>query len=247
MEATFVIKRKFRTFIRQNSVAKVKKKFEVFGDAFVEITLGDPKLPMLASGEYITSVQDVELIQTARKMLDDFRAEAVPMLEEFRGILAHVNAVTRQLEEREGTVGRLIGDPEWAQQVDGMLKDLKSTTAQLPAIAGKLEAATAQFQQIVAAVDKSAGHFPALTERADGILSGVNQVVTNVQLVSAGLTGEVANVAGVLLQAEATLREIERLVEGLQRHWLVRRYMTPEEAVPLLRAYEVRSAEGGRP
>ena len=56
----------------------------------------------------------------------------------------------------------------------------------------------------------------------------------DVSIVTGGLTGQVANVQAVLLQAESTLRETQRLIEGVQRHWLVRSYIDQDGATPML-------------
>ena len=227
MATTFVLQRKFARFVHEDSVAKVKKKFEVAGDAYVEITLGSGTQPLLRSGQYIACVKDEELIQAAKKMVDDFRSAAVPMLDEIKQILAHVNAITGQLREQEGTVGRLIGDPEWARSVDGIVKDVRQTAGQLPGVADKLDAIMKDMQRLAQTLNATADQLPAIGKEA-------GEAVGNVRTVTGSLTGQVANVEGVLLQAESMLRETQRLVEGLQRHWIVRKYVEQEGATPLM-------------
>lgn len=227
METVFVIKGRFGKFVRTDSVAKVKKKFQVAGDAFVEITLGNAQQPLMKSGTYIQCVQDVELIETARKMLDDFRAAAVPMLDEFRGILSHVNGVTAQLEKKEGAAGKFIGDPAMAAMIEGIVNDIRKTSVQLPDVARRLESAMTNVEAIGVSLSATAARFPA-------IATGAGEVVNDVRVVTGGLTGQTANVQGVLLEAESALRETRVLIEGLQKHWLVRRYIEEEGVSPML-------------
>jgi hypothetical protein len=62
------------------------------------------------------------------------------------------------------------------------------------------------------------------------------------------LTGEVVGVQGVVLQAQESLRELERLVEGLQNHWLIRGGMKVPESTDLLPAtLPAAPAAGGAP
>ncbi len=227
METTFVLHQKFGTFVHEDSIAKVKKKFEVAGDAYVEITLGSGSKPRLAGGSTMPCVKDEELIQAAKKMVDDFSAAAVPMLEEIKQILANVNTITRQLGEKEGTIGRLIGDPEWAKQVDGIVKDVRQTSGQLPALAEKLDSIMKDVQKLGRTLNVTADRLPAIGQKAE-------DSVENVRVVTGSLTGQVASVEGVLLQAESMLRETQRLVEGLQRHWIIRKYVEEEGGTPML-------------
>ena len=227
MATTFILQKKFSRFVRAGSIAKVKKKFEIAGDAYVEITLGTPGLPMIPSGSTIKCIQDVELIEAAKKMVDDFRAAAVPMLDEFRGILTHVNAVTRQLAEKQGTAGRIIGDEALAKEVEGIVKDIRQTTSQLPAMAARLDTVMTNVEAVSRSLSAAAGEFPGISSDAGG-------VVKDVRAVTGGLTGEVANVQAVLLQAESALRETQKLVEGIQKHWLIRDYVEVQETTKVL-------------
>lgn len=240
METVLVVKRKFGRFIRTDSVAKVKKKFEVAGDAFVEITLGTPSQPLMKSGSYITCERDVELIQAARKMVDDFRAAAVPMLDEFRAILSHVNGITGQLERKEGAAGKFIGDPAMAATVEGILGDIRRTSAELPAMAVRLETVLTNIEAMSASLKTGAAGVP-------GIVSGADAVVNDFKVTTGSLTGQAANVEGVLREAESALRETRVLIEGLQKHWLVRRYIRQEDASAILESVPGRANKGREP
>jgi phospholipid/cholesterol/gamma-HCH transport system substrate-binding protein len=227
MGTTFILKGKFGNFVRTDSIAKVKKKFEIAGDAFVEITLGSRQNPPLRSGATIKCVQDVELIETARKVLDDFREAAVPMLDEFRQILSHVNGVTRQLEQKEGTAGRLINDPQWASDVSKIIADVSQTASQFPAMAARLGGMATNMEAVSLSLKETAGKLPRMGDQ-------VTDVLQDARLVTSGLTGQVVNVQEVLLQAQSALREAQVLVEGVQQHWLIRNYIQQEGTTPML-------------
>lgn len=240
METTLILQGKFSKFVRKDSVAKVSKKFEVAGDAFINITLGSRAYPLAESDDYIQCEQDVELIQAAKKMVDDFRRAAVPMLDEFSMILSNVSSVTRQIERKEGTAGRLIGDPEWANQVDGIVRDVRQTAAQLPLMAARIDGVMTNVQALAASLKDTAGQFPIIAGDAAG-------AVRDVHGITGGLTGQVANVQAVLLQAESMLRETQILVEGIQKHWLIRSYIPEGEPTPLQPPLPLTGDEGRVP
>ena len=65
--------------------------------------------------------------------------------------------------------------------------------------------------------------------------------VLSAALLSAALAVEAKDLPGLVLQTQQTLHELERLIEGLERHWLVRKYIEqrqpntripPSEVVP---------------
>ncbi len=237
METSLILQGKFRKFVRVDSVALVKKKFEVAGDAYVDITLGSPVQPLVKSGDTIKCAQDEALIAAARKMLDDFRAAAVPMLDELRGILSHVNGVTSQLEKREGVAGKLIGDPQWAADIEGIVKDIRKTASQLPLMAAKIDGVMTNVEALAMSLKDTAAGFPKITEGAAGVVQDVHGV-------TGGLTGQVANIQAVLLQAESMLRETQVLVEGVQKHWLVRKYIQEPDRTPLMAPLPVAGERG---
>jgi len=49
------------------------------------------------------------------------------------------------------------------------------------------------------------------------------------------------DVPGLTFQAQGTLREIQTLIEGLQRHWLLRQYMEPQDNGLMIAPSAVRS------
>ena len=55
------------------------------------------------------------------------------------------------------------------------------------------------------------------------------------------LEGEMQTLPGLIMQTEETLRQIEKLVIGMQKHWLLREYV--EQQTPMTR---IPSAQIGR-
>ena len=73
-----------------------------------------------------------------------------------------------------------------------------------------------------------------------GVVTNLNVAVKNVQNGTARLpeiTDAVANEAkdlpGLVLQTQTSMRELERLIEAMQRHWLLRKYVNKTNPPPL--------------
>lgn len=87
--------------------------------------------------------------------------------------------------------------------------------------------------------------------RANKSIDELNVILKNLEKGSARvpeitdkLSGEARDLPGTVLQAQKTLHEMERLVEALQRHWLVRKYVEPSATSPRIAPGRL---EGGRP
>ena len=48
---------------------------------------------------------------------------------------------------------------------------------------------------------------------------------TNLPAISDVLGQEAKDLPGLVLQTQTSMRELERLIEGMQRHWLLRKYV----------------------
>ncbi|MCE9613068.1 MAG: MlaD family protein [Lentisphaerae bacterium] len=218
MAGVLSVKGDFLRFVRSDSKAIVKKRFGIAGDAFIEITKGQGDL--LDPAARLAAVKDTELTEMMEDLLKQIRETTVPAIEELRQtvgeygklaadlrnpdeplmkLLANLEQITAGLGRGEGAAGKMLRDPQVADDLKGILDkinaaldDLKRTTAQLPPMAAKLG-------------------------------------------------DEVDDLPGLVLQTQETIRESERLIEGIQHHWLIRSYVPQPEPSALIPASEVRA------
>ncbi|MBL7077820.1 MAG: hypothetical protein ISS31_10145 [Kiritimatiellae bacterium] len=158
MRGRLVLQNRYLPFIRTDSVARVKRKFGLAGDAYVEIEAGTGK--GIADGAAIPGVKDEELMDTASKILENLEKDVLPMIEDSKEILSHVNTISAAVAEGEGLAGAAIHDKEMTGEVKEMLK-------------------------------------------------GANALI---------------------LESESAIQETTRLIKGVQKHWLIRKYI--ESPVP---------------
>lgn len=214
LEGVFRIRGRFYTYVRDDSVAKVKRAFGVAGDAYLEITRGRGE-PLSTDHPYIAIDKDAELTELIQQVVDEVRTATLPALEQLhlllveytelaadlrapdqpvQQLLTHLNEIARGLEEGEGPAGKLLRDPAMADELDVMMRRVNELLDDVGRIMVNVEQATHK-----------------LPDMADV------------------LSDEVRDVPGLVYQTQATLAETEALLAGLQRHWLLRRYMDPKD------------------
>lgn len=169
--ATLEIQNRFRSLVRQGAVAKVRKIWGVAGDALVEIDVvkGDP----LRGGDWIPNKKNEELMEMAKKVLDDVQKVVLPIMDETKGILSNLNSITKKIEKGEGLAGAVLNDK-------GLADDVKSTVAHV-----------------------------------EGLVDSVK--------------GSLGHLDGLVVESREAVGETKRLIQGVQQHWLWRRYMDKKE------------------
>jgi phospholipid/cholesterol/gamma-HCH transport system substrate-binding protein len=223
MEAEANVRRDFFHFVRADSAAVVKKKFGVAGDSFLEITRGEGQSLPERNASIVCNEQFQSALEAA---VEEVRAEAMLVLRKVNGGLdtwtklgadlggtrQHLDQLAVRLENiaagveaGKGTVGKLITDTALADEAQKLLARANEAMSEL-----------------------------------QGIVTNLNVAVKNVQVGTARLpeiTGAVADEAkdlpGLVQQTQSSMRELERLIEAMQRHWLVRRYVNPTNPPPV--------------
>jgi phospholipid/cholesterol/gamma-HCH transport system substrate-binding protein len=226
------IQAEFARFIRIDSHALVKKTFGIAGDAYIDILVGKGAVVPLADLDQPHELpidQDTEILAIIEATIDQIREAVLPGLEElertlaeYRGLAADLRAPDGQLgltlsnlnviavsvqttldglNRGEGTAGRVLRDPALFEQTEAAMKQIHILLEQV--------------QGTLAKVDEIAGHLRETTARLPGM--------------AVQIEGEVKDAAGVVLQTQGTLREAETTLQGLQRHWLLRGSMTPQQ------------------
>ena len=223
MEAQAKIRHDFFRFVRVDSSALVKKKFGVAGDSFFEITRGtNAPLP-----ENNASIVCKEQFQSALEVaVEEVRAEAMLVLKKVNNgldtwtllgsnlitsrdrldqLIARADTITSDVQAGKGTVGKLLTDPAAADELQSLLVKANHSVDEMQVTLKNLQSASGNLQ--VAS--------------------------TNLPAISEALGNEVKDLPGLVLQTQTSMRELERLIEAVQKHWLVRKYVNPTNPPPL--------------
>ena len=221
MEALANIRRDFFRFVRADSSAVVKRKLFVWGDAYFEITRGQgqplpEKNASIICNEHLPSAMEATL--------EEVRREAVPALKKLSAgldtwtklgtdlittrerldqLISRVDNMADDLQESKGTVGKLLTDPEVADELKALLVKANRSVDEL---------------QVT--------------------LNNLQKAGTHLQVISDALS-EAKDLPELLLQTQQTLHEIESLVQGMQQHWLIRKYIEQPQPNPRIAPSEV--------
>jgi phospholipid/cholesterol/gamma-HCH transport system substrate-binding protein len=215
MEAEANIRRDFFRFVRADSSAVVKKKFGVAGDAFFEITRGEGKPLPEKNASIVCNEQFQSALESA---IEEIHRETLLVLKK-----------TSTGLDTWTTLGtNLITTQERLEQLIARLNNIVAGVEQGKGTAGKLITDTALADEA-----------QKLLARANEAMSELQGVVTNLNVAAARLpeiTGAVADEAkdlpGLVRQTQTSLRELERLVEAMQRTWLLRKYVNQTNPPP---------------
>ena len=230
VKARVKIRRDFERFVRTDSTASIKKAFAVAGDSFMEISAGSGA-PLKGDSPTIVCLASEDSLGRMEKIVGDLQAELIPLMKkagvgleewtalgadlktarrELSGLFARWEILTKALEEGKGTVGRLMTDPAFADDAQELL--------------GRANLAMMQFQTIAT----------NLIAAATNIQTGAARVPE----IADALANEMKDLPGLVHQTQISMVELERLIEALQRHWLVRKYVDPADPLSLRKGTE---------
>ncbi len=212
------IEREAGRLVRADSKAQIKAD-GVLGNQLVVLVGGSDQAPPVEEGGRIAGVEPMEIMALAE--------QAMSTVAVFDSVILSLNDVLRKIEEGEGSVARLLEDPDLyersvrlATRAEGALKGLEHT---MDSLTRRIDRTLAGVDSLVTDVQRGDGALARLINdpelydrvletghRLDELLVETDSLVTEAR--SASEWGTVA-----LFRAAETMA-------GLQQHWLFRRY-----------------------
>jgi phospholipid/cholesterol/gamma-HCH transport system substrate-binding protein len=223
MEAQAKIRRDFFRFVRVDSSAVVKRKFGVAGDSFFEITRGEGQPLPEKNASIVCNEQFQSALEAA---VEEVRREVMLVLKKVNGGLdtwtklgadlgetrQHLDELAVRLEKMagdvesgKGTVGRLITDPSMADEAKQLLARANVAMSELQGVVTNLNAAAKNVRD-------GTVRLPEITD---------------------AVANETKELPGLVHQTQTSMREFERLVEAIQRHWFLRKYLNKTNPPPV--------------
>ena len=215
MEAEANIRRDFFRFVRADSSAVVKMKFGVAGDSFFEITRGEGQPLPEKNASIVCNEQFQSALESA---IEEIRRETVAVLKKTSTGLdtwttLGTNLITTQerleqliagIEQGKGTAGRLITDPALADEAQNLL-------ARANEVMRELQGMVTNLNVVVKYVQNGTARLPEITD---------------------AVADEAKDLPGLVRQTQTSMRELERLVDAMQRTWLLRKYVNHTNPPP---------------
>ncbi|MFH0907730.1 MAG: MlaD family protein [bacterium] len=223
MRGEMIVKGDFIRFIRADSLAIAKKKFGIAGDAYVEITKGSGEV--LGEEATLTLLKDTELIEIAQNILNQIQEATIPAIESIQKAIDEYTRLAADIRDPKGPLFMLLENLE--KITDGLEKGEGSAgqilrspelVNQLNNILKQVNDSLVKVQTVLDDVKKTSVQLPSMAEKVGG---------------------EIDDMPGLVLQTQETMREAERLIEGIQKSWLVRGYVTQPQTGRLILPSEV--------
>ena len=216
MEAEANIRRDFFRFVRADSSAVIKKKFGVAGDSFFEITRGQGQPLPEKNASIVCNEQIQSVLESA---IEDIRREALLVLKK-----------TSTGLDTWTKLGADLG--ETRQRLDQLTVRMENMAAGVEAgkgTVGRLITDTAladEAQNLLARANEAMNEL-------QGVVTNLNVAAARLPEITDAVADEANDLPGLVRQTQASMRELERLVEALQRHWLLRKYVNQTNPPPL--------------
>lgn len=219
---TMKIREAFHDVIRQGSVAHLNR-LAVLGDVTIEITRGNPELPVLEDGSFIP-VKETPTLDTmlsrlapavddivatadhARRVVEAVKPEAIAEISAgLRDAIDQLNAITSRISAGEGTIGRLLHDEQLAADIAASAKRL----------AEALRLAEERLRELEPLISNTTARTEEMKELIDTATGVVNQLGGAIDSLDA--SGGV--LSGVLLEARSALDEAEQTLRAIRHTW----------------------------
>ena len=211
----------FMRFVREDSIALVKLKMVVTGDAFIELTRGSgAELPK--DGGEIECVKDIEIMQMLEEALLALQKEAEHTLGLVNAAIEEYTRLAAGMNDPEGHLQELLAN------ANGLLEDIR-TGSGLPAKLLSDPAMAGEIGDIIVQVRE-------MMEKVNRMALDLQEVVAKLPPMADTVAGEVDHLPVVIGETQTLMRETTTLLDGLQKHWFLRKYMESNDA---LRAEEV--------
>ncbi|HAL92369.1 MAG TPA: hypothetical protein DCM68_05020 [Verrucomicrobia bacterium] len=205
-----------KRFLRADSIGLVKKKMVVTGDAYIELTRGTgAELPR--TGGEIECVKDTEIMQMMEEALDELRKEAEKTVALVNAAIEEYTKLAAGMNDPQGNLQQLLANS------NGLLEDIRRGKG-IPAKVLNDPAMAKDVENIVSQVQ-------ALMTKINAMATELQTVVAKLPPMADTVGGEVDNLPVVVGETQALMRETTTLLDGLQKHWFLRKYMESDDAV----------------
>jgi phospholipid/cholesterol/gamma-HCH transport system substrate-binding protein len=215
MEAEANIRRDFFRFVRADSSAVVKMKFGVAGDSFFEITRGEGRPLPEENASIVCKEQFKSALEAA---VEEIRRETLAVLKKTSTGLDTWTKLGAELEETrqrldnlaagveagKGTLGKLVADPALADEA----------------------------QQLLARANDAMGVLQGMETNLNVVVKNVQDGTARLPEITGAVADEAKDLPGLARQTQTSMRELERLVEAMQRTWLLRKHVNPTNPPP---------------
>jgi phospholipid/cholesterol/gamma-HCH transport system substrate-binding protein len=224
MTAGVKIRRDFARFVRTDSTASIKKVFGVAGDSFMEITRGSGAM-LPSRKQEIACLVSEDSLDRMEKMVADLHSELMPVVKKTGEGIVEWTKLGADLRENARQLAELIA----------RLDNLAIGVEQGKGTAGKLLTDTSladQAQKLLIRANEAMSEMQRMETNLNVAVKNVQNGTARLPEITDAMANEAKDLPGLVGQTQMSIRELERLIEALQRNWLVRKYVNKTNPPP---------------
>jgi phospholipid/cholesterol/gamma-HCH transport system substrate-binding protein len=180
--------------------------------------------------------ETLENVRAIAEKLNDPKGELFTLLK-------NVEFVTAQLKNGQGSVGAILQDKKMQKQITAAVEAIRRSAANLeettqnasqvsrnlpqlfsevdqavkevPKIVNDVKKATSELPKVMGDVQKAAGDAPAITEN-------VKEITKDVKVITGNVKKAAPEIPDFIATTHESVADADRLMQGLQNHWLLR-------------------------
>lgn len=219
-------------FVKEDSQALLRTPFGI-GETYVEIASGSPGAKPMPAQHAMEARAEGAPTESLEKTIAQIRDEVVPGIQEARaGVkeftalaaelrrpesnlqqsFARLNRIFGDVEKGEGLAGKVLSDPQMAADVQKTMTGLNESLTEAQAVLQDLRKTT---NTVASQSQQSLEQFQTILQDIQKTTAGLPQTVKSINQTTEAMPA-------MVLQMQETMRQIQRLVEGAQRSWLLR-------------------------
>jgi len=181
-------------------------------------------------------------------------------------LLKNVEFVTAQLKNGQGNVGGILQDKGMHREISAAVEAVRRSAANieeatqnvsqvsrdLPKMVSEVDRAVKEVPKILEEVKKATSNLPAITGdlqqaagQAPGITKDVKAITEDVKDITGNVRKAAPEIPDFLSTTHESVEEAERLIQGLQNHWLLRGSMPKVQRDTPLEISQRESPYGG--
>jgi phospholipid/cholesterol/gamma-HCH transport system substrate-binding protein len=180
--------------------------------------------------------ETLENVRSIAEKLNDPKGELFTLLK-------NVEFVTAQLKNGQGNVGAILQDKKIHGQITGTVAAIRRSAANLEEITQKASKVSQDLPQLFSEVDRAVKEVPKILEDvkrttsdlpkvmgdvkkaagdAPAITENVKEITKDVKVITGNVKKAAPEIPDFLATTHESVAEAEKLIQGLENHWLLR-------------------------
>jgi phospholipid/cholesterol/gamma-HCH transport system substrate-binding protein len=249
VELMIEVLQRYQGTIRQDSQAAIA--MALIGGKTIEITVGSPEKPPLPPGSTIPSLEPREITDLLKEIdLKGYLKKIDEVLDNLNSIthklddpkgslfrtLANLEFVTSQLKNGRGSVGAILQDPKMHGEVNAAItqarrslsnvEEITRNAAQvsqnLPPLMGEVDRSVKEVPKLIEELKKALVELPRILEDVKKTTAHTPAIAENVKEITANVKKASPQIPELMTTTQETTEDTDKLIQGLQKHWLLR-------------------------